>query len=98
VNAVVIGPGRIGCGFVGQLLRASGWDVTFIGRGRVVDLLRRHRRYVVRLVEGRSSEDTLVDGVSAVPLSDGAPPQTPSPGPISSPPPSVSPTWPRSRH
>src|SRR5919206_191537 len=32
MRAVVIGPGRIGCGFAGHLLAQSGYDVTFLGR------------------------------------------------------------------
>jgi mannitol-1-phosphate 5-dehydrogenase len=71
MRAVVIGPGLIGCGFVGQLLRSSEWEVCFVGRGPVVDLLRRHRRYVVRLVDGADADDIVVDGVTAIPFSDG---------------------------
>lgn len=67
MKAVVIGPGRIGCGFVGQLLRASGWEVTFVGRSPAIEVLRRQRRYVVRLVDGADGEDIVVDGVSSVP-------------------------------
>ena len=70
MRAVVIGPGLIGCGFVGQLLRSSEWEVCFVGRGPVVDLLRRHRRYLVRLVEGPDADEVLVDGVSALGLGD----------------------------
>jgi mannitol-1-phosphate 5-dehydrogenase len=69
---VVIGPGLIGCGFAGQLLRESGWDVCFVGRGPIVDVLRRHRRYLVRLVQGGEAEEVVVEGVSAVPFADGA--------------------------
>jgi len=29
MKAVVIGPGRVGCGFAGQLLHASGYEVCF---------------------------------------------------------------------
>ena len=32
MRAVVIGPGRIGCGFAGHVLREAGYDVTFVGR------------------------------------------------------------------
>lgn len=70
MRAVVIGPGRIGCGFVGQLLRSSGWDVTFIGREPVADHLRRHQRYVVRLVDGHGTEDIVVAGVTALSVAD----------------------------
>jgi len=66
MKAVVIGPGRIGCGFAGQLLRESGWEVSFLGREPVVRRLQRMGRYVVRLVEGITSDDIVVAGISAV--------------------------------
>jgi mannitol-1-phosphate 5-dehydrogenase len=68
MTAVIIGPGRIGCGFAGQLLRASGHALAFIGRNRiVVDHLNRVGRYRVRLV-GRSHPDRIceIDGVRAL--------------------------------
>ena len=34
MKAVVIGPGRIGCGLAGQALHASGYAVTFVARDR----------------------------------------------------------------
>jgi len=68
VTAVIIGPGRIGCGFAGELLRASGHALIFVGRNPlVVDHLNRVGRYRVRLV-GRSGPDRIceVDGVRAL--------------------------------
>lgn len=70
MKAVVIGPGRIGCGFAGQLLRASGWDVTFVGTSPVINVLSRQRRYVVRLVEANRRTDLDVQGFDAVSISD----------------------------
>jgi len=32
VRAAVIGPGRVGCGFVGKVLRDSGHEVIFVAR------------------------------------------------------------------
>jgi ketopantoate reductase len=55
MKAVVFGPGRIGCGFVGQLLRAAGYDLVFVGRGPIVDHLARLGRYRVRLTDGRTT-------------------------------------------
>lgn len=67
MNTVVIGPGRIGCGFAGQLLRSSGHRVTFLGRNaEVVDHLNRLGHYRVRLANGRDSRDIVVDEVRAV--------------------------------
>jgi ketopantoate reductase len=48
-RAVVVGPGRIGCGFIGQLLRASGAEVVFVGRDAIAANLSRNRGYRVRL-------------------------------------------------
>jgi mannitol-1-phosphate 5-dehydrogenase len=67
VKALIIGPGRIGCGFAGQLLRASGYDVVFVSRNRVMtDYLNRTHRYLVRLISDGKNEEVLVDGVRAV--------------------------------
>jgi len=67
VKAVVIGPGRIGCGVAGQLLRASGHDVVFVGRDpRLMDHLNRVGRYRVRLARGRAERELEVGPVRAV--------------------------------
>ncbi len=71
MRAVVIGPGRIGCGFAAQLLRESGWDVTFVGRGPVVQHLQRTGCYVVRLSDGAASEEIEVRGISALSVTAG---------------------------
>jgi mannitol-1-phosphate 5-dehydrogenase len=72
MRAIVFGPGRIGCGFVGQLLRASGHEVTFVGRPPIIERLRRTGRYAVRLVSAESVQEHLVDGVRAQPIADRA--------------------------
>lgn len=51
MRAVVIGPGRIGLGFAGDLLDRAGAKLSVVGRGDVVDNLRRTGRYRVRLVD-----------------------------------------------
>ncbi len=63
MKAVVIGAGRIGCGFVGHLLHRSGHDVCLVGRGPVVDPLKRDGGYVVRVTDGRTTRDERVQGV-----------------------------------
>jgi mannitol-1-phosphate 5-dehydrogenase len=70
MKAVVFGPGRIGCGFAGQLLRDSGYDLVFVGRGAMVEHLSRVGRYVVRLTDGRCTDEVEVAGVRAVATSD----------------------------
>ncbi|HSN15654.1 MAG TPA: 2-dehydropantoate 2-reductase N-terminal domain-containing protein, partial [Anaeromyxobacteraceae bacterium] len=66
MKAVIFGPGLIGCGFVGQLLRDSGYDVVFVGRGAIVEHLARVGRYVVRLTDGRCTDEVPVRGVRAL--------------------------------
>jgi mannitol-1-phosphate 5-dehydrogenase len=70
MKAVILGPGRIGCGFVGHLLHQSGYDLVFAGRGAVVEHLARVGRYVVRLTDGRRAVDTAIDGVRAIDVED----------------------------
>lgn len=67
MKAVVIGSGRIGCGFAGQLLRASGMEVVFAARSRLlVAHLNRVRQYRVRLVKGTEAFEITVNDVRAV--------------------------------
>ena len=71
MKAVIIGTGRVGCGFVGQVLRASGYEVVFLGREpSMLECLNKARRYYVHLVDGRSAERVVVDGVRAVSVQD----------------------------
>lgn len=70
MKAVVIGPGRVGCGFAGHLLHRSGFDVTFIGRPVTAARLRRAGYYVVRLSDGRKVRDELVPSNGAVDMHD----------------------------
>lgn len=51
MRAVVIGPGRIGLGFAGDLLDRAGAKLCVVGRGDVVDNLRRTGRYRLKLVD-----------------------------------------------
>jgi mannitol-1-phosphate 5-dehydrogenase len=67
MKAVVIGPGRIGCGLAGQLLHASGYEVVFVGRDQaMVDYLNRLGWYKVHLVDGASAQEMVVDRVWAI--------------------------------
>ncbi|MFL5300278.1 MAG: 2-dehydropantoate 2-reductase N-terminal domain-containing protein [Anaeromyxobacteraceae bacterium] len=70
MRAVVIGPGRIGCGFAGHLLAESGYEVTFVGRGAIVDDLERAGEYRVRLVNGPRATETVIRGVHGKKLDD----------------------------
>jgi mannitol-1-phosphate 5-dehydrogenase len=67
VQAVILGPGRIGCGLVGLALRAGGYDVTFVGRDpELVAHLQRVGGYRVLLTGGGRSDPHQVYGVSCL--------------------------------
>jgi mannitol-1-phosphate 5-dehydrogenase len=70
VRAVVFGPGRIGCGYVGERLSAAGYQLTFVGRGAALESLARHRRYRVRLTDGRRSSEQEIAVAGALQASD----------------------------
>ena len=68
MKAVVVGAGRIGCGFAGELLHRSGYELVFVTRTAAhAARLIRSGGYVVRLVGPRSSEEHEVRDVRAVP-------------------------------
>lgn len=78
MRAVVVGTGRIGCGYLAPLLTAAGWQVTFAGRDRaVVERMRATGVYRVRTTAVRTAASPApppaeVAGWSAVVLgSDG---------------------------
>jgi mannitol-1-phosphate 5-dehydrogenase len=67
VRAVIVGTGRVGCGFAGPALRAAGYELVFVGRNAaVVDHLRRTGRYRVRLIQAGEVQEVVVDGVRSV--------------------------------
>ena len=67
MKAVVFGSGLIGCGLVGQLLRASGHEVVFVARNpMMVDHLNRIGHYRVHLVKGLETQESIVEGIQAV--------------------------------
>jgi mannitol-1-phosphate 5-dehydrogenase len=71
MRAVIVGTGRVGCGFVGPALRAAGFDLVFVGRNSpVVRHLARIGRYRVRLTQGPEVEELSVDVARSVHCSD----------------------------
>lgn len=71
MQAVVFGPGRIGCGLVGLALRHGGHEVTFVGRDPcLVANLRRVGGYRVLLTGGGAAEAQEVDGVACLDVGD----------------------------
>jgi mannitol-1-phosphate 5-dehydrogenase len=67
MKAVIFGTGRIGCGFAGQLLHASGYEIVFVGRNQeMVDHLNRVGQYKVQLVQGSEIQEITVDGIKAL--------------------------------
>ena len=73
MQAVIIGSGRIGCGFAGHLLRAAGYDLCFLSRNaQMVAHLNRVGSYRVLLAHGRHREEHAVDQVRALLVTDHA--------------------------
>jgi mannitol-1-phosphate 5-dehydrogenase len=71
MKAVVFGPGRIGCGFAGALLNASGYEVVFAARNsEVVDHFNRLGHYRVRLMGRGETRESIVDRVRAIPIAE----------------------------
>ncbi len=67
MRAVVFGPGQIGCGFAGQLLHDSGYEIVFVARNPViVNHLNRLGHYRVRLTGRGGVRDITVDGIRAI--------------------------------
>lgn len=71
MKAIVFGPGRVGCGFVGDVLRASGHEVLFVARDPLVAAhLNRVGGYRLRLVDGAGTSEKVVDGIRALCVDD----------------------------
>jgi mannitol-1-phosphate 5-dehydrogenase len=67
MKAVIIGCGRIGCGFAGDLLNAAGYDIVFLARDpAVVAHLNRVGRYRVTLANGRRRMTRTIAPVRAI--------------------------------
>ena len=67
MKAVMYGGGNIGRGFIGYLLSASGYHVTFVDVvDSVVDALNRDGSYPVRILSNEGHRDVSVENVSAV--------------------------------
>jgi mannitol-1-phosphate 5-dehydrogenase len=67
VKAVIVGTGRVGCGFVGPALQAAGHELVFVGRNPlVVENLGRVGRYRVRLIQARHVKEIVVDRVRSI--------------------------------
>jgi mannitol-1-phosphate 5-dehydrogenase len=70
MRAVVIGPGRIGLGFAGELLDRAGAKLSVVGRGAVVDNLQRTGRYRVRLADQAAEHEREIPVGRALHASD----------------------------
>ena len=67
MKAVMYGGGNIGRGFIGMLLSASGYEVTFVDVAQpVIEALNDKHSYPVRIISGDTHEDIRVENVSAV--------------------------------
>ena len=66
-SAVMYGGGNIGRGFIGMLLSASGYEVTFVDVAEsVVNTLNEKHCYPVRIISGEGDRDIQVENVKAV--------------------------------
>jgi mannitol-1-phosphate 5-dehydrogenase len=73
MRAVVFGAGRLGCGLVGQVLRAHGYELDLVARNpALAEHLTRVGGYRVRLSDGASAREIEVSGVRCLPLADRA--------------------------
>lgn len=71
MKAAIIGCGRIGCGFAGQLLSAAGYELVLLARNPgLVAHLNRLGSYRVRLANGREATEYTVRGLCAVDTAD----------------------------
>lgn len=67
MKAVMYGGGNIGRGFIGMLLSASGYEVTFVDVAQpVIEALNERHSYPVRIISSDSHEDIQVENVCAV--------------------------------
>ncbi len=67
MKAVVIGPGRIGCGFVGQLLHQSGYEIVFVARNaKLVEHFNRVGEYRVLIASKDERHEISVGPVRAL--------------------------------
>ena len=69
LKAIIFGAGRIGCGFVGQLLHQSGYEVCMIARPPMLNCLAAAGGYVVRLVSSRTQSEYAVDQIRVIDVS-----------------------------
>lgn len=61
MKAVIVGAGRIGCGFAAHQLALSGYDLTVLGRGAALTRLRRHGGFQLDLTDGRSTTSSWIE-------------------------------------
>lgn len=67
MRAVILGAGRVGCGFAADVLTRSGYDVTVVGRGATISRLRRHRGFwFIRARGGDTATDHWISLAGAV--------------------------------
>lgn len=66
MKALLFGAGKIGRGFIGAVLRKSGYDICFADiNTKLIDLINTEKHYVVHVLDINKYDD-FIDGVSAV--------------------------------
>ncbi len=66
MKALLFGAGKIGRGFIGAVLRKSGYDICFADvNPQLIDLINTEKQYLVHILD-INRYDELIDGISAV--------------------------------
>ncbi len=72
MKAVMLGAGRVGRGFIGVLMRKSGYEVCFVDTdAALVELLNATGAYTLRVVENETYVDEVIDHIRAVDAAEG---------------------------
>jgi len=67
MRAVIYGAGNIGRGFIAQLFRNSGFNVTFVDVAKpLIGAINNQGRYPIRFISNEGNRDIWINGVAAV--------------------------------
>jgi len=70
-TAMIIGAGKIGRGFIGQLMYLNDWNIIYVDYSeKIVNSLINEESYTVHIM-GNESKNTLIDDYTAINLKDG---------------------------
>lgn len=66
MRAVIVGAGRIACGYAAQVLADSGYEVVIVGRGETIDRLSRHSGFRLISSDGASTSSRWIPLADAI--------------------------------